>query len=198
MKFLAFVDLHGSNTYYEQLAEKSSKADFIVCAGDFTFFEVKIEKWIKKISRLGKRIFLVHGNHEEESTTELLCRKYDNISFMHGKVLEFQEVAVIGWGGGGFMQRDGEFEAWERSERSLLSNYSSKKTIFICHAPFYKTELDRMHDEHRGNKSFRKFVKDYHIDVGICGHFHENAGKEDRILSSRVFNPGPSGKIITL
>jgi Icc-related predicted phosphoesterase len=32
----------------------------------------------------------------------------------------------------------------------------------------------------------------------VAGHLHENEGKEDHIGQTRVVNPGPFGKVMTI
>ncbi len=174
---------------------EKEKPDFIICAGDFTVFGDRIEKWMKEISKLG-RVFLVHGNHEDEREVAHLCEHYDNVEFMHGKIREFKEVVLLGWGGGGFSQKDLEFEAWAKENNSLLRSFGNKKKLFIVHAPFHNTALDEIDRDHVGCKSFSRFVKDYPVEFGFCGHIHENAGKDDNVGRCLVFNPGPKGKII--
>jgi len=196
MKCLAFVDLHGSTKAYEKVKIKAKKSDFIVCAGDFTVFETDIKKWMKKFSELEGKVFLVHGNHEDERICKQLAKNYSTIEFVHGKIIEYHSLVIVGWGGGGFSQKDFEFELWVKDHSKELKKHAGKKILFITHAPFYKTALDLIGDQHAGNKSFRKFILDYNVDLAICGHFHENAGKQDTIKKCTVYNPGPHGKII--
>ena len=200
MKTLAFVDLHGDRKEYNSIKKKikKEKPDFLICAGDFTIFENEVRHLMFKLSRLDGKIFLVHGNHEEETVIKKLAKEYKNVEFIHSKIIKYKDVVLVGWGGGGFTIRDIEFEIFARSIKKELKRYKreGKKLILVTHAPFYKTKLDTLAEEHHGNKSFTKFIKDFKVDVGICGHFHENAGKEDVIKKCRVFNPGAVGKTI--
>jgi Icc-related predicted phosphoesterase len=200
MKLLAFVDLHGEKKAYDNIKKKvkKEKPDFLICAGDFTIFENEIEQMMNRLSKLGK-VFLVHGNHEEETVVGKLAKKYKNIDFIHGKVIKYKDIVLVGWGGGGFTIRDVEFEDFVRTIRKDLKRYKKmgRKIILVSHAPFYKTSLDLLGDHH-GNKSLRNFIKEFKAEIGICGHFHENAGKEDKIKNCRLYNPGPKGRIITI
>jgi len=72
----------------------------------------------------------------------------------------------------------------------------AKKFILIIHQPPYKTKLDMVMDVHCGNKSFTRFIKEKKPSLVICGHLHENEGKEDKIGKTRIVNPGPFGKIL--
>ncbi len=103
MKFMAFVDLHGRKTSLEILKNKIKLdcPDFLVCAGDFTTFEHEIKKIMHDMSKLDGKIFLVHGNHEDEPTIRSISKIYPKIEFAHKKIIEHNDLIVIGWGGGG-------------------------------------------------------------------------------------------------
>jgi len=66
MKFLAFVDTHDEKKAFDILKRKikGKKPDFLICAGDFTIFEHDLKKWMRKLDSLNKKLFLIHGNHE--------------------------------------------------------------------------------------------------------------------------------------
>ncbi len=193
MKFLAFTDMHASRKAYEEIKRKirKEKPDFVVCAGDFTFFHFHVDKILKALSQLHERVYLIHGNHEDGEEVKRISRKYKNLHFIHEKTEFWNGITFIGWGGGGFARRDGEFEKWS----GKLSLKGIK--IFVGHAPFFNTKLDNL-GGHFGNVSFSSFIKKAKIDIGICGHFHENFGKEDMMGKCRVYNPGPRGKIIEI
>ena len=65
MKILIFTDTHGSESAYKELKKKAKDVDFIICCGDVTIFENDIEKIMKKLSQLGKDVFIIHGNHKK-------------------------------------------------------------------------------------------------------------------------------------
>ena len=58
--------------------------------------------------------------------------------------------------------------------------------------------MDKLNGSFVGNKSYTSFIKKHQPDVVLCGHIHENAGKEDKIGKSRILNPGPTGMLINL
>ena len=103
----------------------------------------------------------------------------------------------MGYGCGGFSLVDREFDKTAVKFRKIIKMNEDKKIILVTHAPPYKTRLDKL-GIHCGNKSIRKFIDKNKIDLVICGHLHENFGKEDKINKTRLINPGPFGKILTV
>ncbi|MCK5283033.1 MAG: metallophosphoesterase [Nanoarchaeota archaeon] len=200
MKCFAFVDLHGQKKAYDDIKKKIRKAkpDFLLCAGDITIFEIGIKSLMRRLAKLDGKLFLVHGNHEEENIVRKIAKEYKNIEFIHRRIVKYKDLILLGWGGGGFTIRDHEFEKWVKTIKKDLKKYKKegRKIIFVGHAPFYKTELDHLGNVHNGNKSFTNFIKEFKVDIGVCGHFHENKGKEDTIRKCRVYNPGSRGKVI--
>ncbi|HLG24737.1 MAG TPA: metallophosphoesterase [Candidatus Nanoarchaeia archaeon] len=201
MKILAFTDIHGSFLAIKKLKIKIKREnpDFLLCAGDVSIFESKIIKIFAELDRLSRKIILIHGNHEDESTFSKLCKKSKNLIYIHKKHCIVEGVLVLGHGGGGFLHTDREFESLGKKQFSkLIKGNKGLKIILLTHAPPYRTRLDRIGKSYCGNKSYRKFVEKNKIDLMVCGHIHENFGKEDKIGKTKVINPGPFGKIIKL
>ncbi|MDO8480370.1 MAG: metallophosphoesterase [Nanoarchaeota archaeon] len=196
---LAFVDTHGAVSSELKRKIRKEKPDAVVCAGDFTIFSREMEKKLREISKLHKKVFLVHGNHEHRGEVALLCKKY-NVRFIHQKVVMFGKIVFVGYGGGGFAQRDPTLEEWTTEIKKKVRAYKKKgKSIFVvAHAPFYKTALDKLYGSYLGSKSLRKLILAVKADFAVCGHFHENAGKEDKIRQCRVLNPGAKGLMVSL
>ncbi len=200
MKILALVDMHGSLRALkkaEALAH-DKKPDAIVCAGDISIFEQHLEQMLAGLAKLKIPVIIVHGNHESEKSMRLACSKHKNLFFIHRKTFNFNGVLFIGWGGGGFSTRDREFEKISPLLEEKMKGY--EKAVFVTHAPPYKTNLDKILEEDCGSRSFRNFIKKNSgkIKAAVSGHLHENSGKEDHIGDTRVLNPGPFGKIITI
>jgi Icc-related predicted phosphoesterase len=202
MKFIAFVDLHGNHRHYHNLKKliRKEKPDFLVCAGDFTTFEHELKFLMHRLSRFDGRVFLVHGNHEEETVVRSIASHYKNLEFVHARIAEFGNLVILGWGGGGFTIRDVEFEQWARTIRKRLKKYKKegKKILLITHGPPYNAHVDFLYDSHCGNKSFSNFIRHFKVDVAVCGHLHETEGKQGRIGNCSIYNPGPKGKVIEI
>lgn len=200
MKILAFVDLHGSLKALKKLQKlvDKEKPDIIVCAGDISIFEQNLDYLAHRISKFKKPVLMVHGNHEDESSMKKSCKLFENVTFIHGNVYVHDDTLFLGWGGGGFSMRDKDFEKKAKDFEKKMKGF--EKVVLITHAPPYNTNLDKIIDESCGNKSIRKFIakNTKKIKVTIAGHLHENAGSEDHIKDTRIVNPGPFGKVITI
>lgn len=199
MRILAFTDVHGSLVALRRIAQKvkTQKPDLLVCAGDMSIFEHGIIGILRKLNKLNKKIIIVHGNHEDSSTFIKCSKLFKNIIFIHKNYFIEDGILFLGYGGGGFSVFDKEFEKISKNKfKKIIKNNQGKKIILVTHAPPYKTKLDKLMQGHCGNKSIRHFVEKNKIHLLICGHLHENFGKEDKIKKTKIINPGPFGKII--
>ncbi len=200
MKLLAFTDTHGSLLALKRIEQKvkTQNPDLLVCAGDISIFEHGIVGLVRRLSKLNKKIIIIHGNHEDSSTFIKLSKLFKNIIFIHKKYFIYDDLLFLGYGGGGFSITDKEFDKTTIKFKKIIKNNKDKKIILVTHAPPYKTRLDKLVQGHSGNKSIRNFVEKNKVYLLICGHLHENFGKEDNIRKTKVINPGPFGKIIDI
>jgi len=198
MKILAFVDIHGSLKALNAIVKKTKKEnpDLLVCAGDITIFENGLDYFTHRLSRLGKTILFIHGNHETAENFKYVCSLFKNTNFIHKKIFRAGNCVFIGYGGGGFSLTNKDFE--KTAKRLVKQAKKDDKIILVTHAPPYKTKLDNILGEPAGNKSIRKFIEKNNILIAIAGHLHENSGKQDKIGKTKVINPGPEGKILRI
>lgn len=193
MRLVAFTDPHSSIVHMrsvEKLVKKHSP-DAVVCAGDLTVFEQHVEEVIKWFGTLPVPVFLVHGNHEEESIIRKLCSFHENVTFLHKKIIPFKGFTFLGWGSGGFSFTEPAFEQWAKTIPALHNG------ILVTHQPAFGTKLDVVERRHVGSKSFKAFLEQRNdIVLNISGHIHECFGKTDAVGKSRLVNPGPSGKVV--
>src|SRR3989344_6440277 len=190
MKILAFTDIHGSKSALRRISQltRIHNPDALVCAGDITVFENNLLFFLRKLNSIGKPVVIVHGNHEEPGGFNVNLK---NIHFVHKKNFIIGNVLFLGYGGGGFSVVDNGFKKiGERFEKIIAKN-KDKKSVFVTHAPPYKTKLDNLDGQHCGNKTLNQFAEKNNIDLWVCGHLHENFGKEDKLKNTRVVNPGP-------
>lgn len=200
MKILAFTDTHGSMPALKRIEQKvkTQNPDLLVCAGDLSIFEHGIVGIMRRLNRLDKEILIIHGNHEDSSTFVKLSKLFKNIIFIHKKHFIKNNALFLGYGGGGFSIVDKGFEKTAPKFKKIIKNNKDKKIILMTHAPPYKTNVDYLGGNHCGNKSIRKFIEKNKVDLLICGHLHENFGKEDKIKKTKVINPGHFGKILVI
>lgn len=194
MKILAFVDTHGIKPAFDEILRKAKDADILVCAGDFTRWGESAEKWIQFLEKAGKPLILTHGNHEGGMEAAAVCKKYKFCIYLHRAAYEYGEYMFFGFGGGGFSERNAEFE---RVAEHVKKDAKGKKLIVLTHGPPYGTTLDFVPETgHRGCKSIRKFIEEASPMLCICGHIHETAGNTDMIGKTFVINPGPAGAML--
>jgi hypothetical protein len=193
MKILAFGDTHNSEKAKKEIKDKITKEDpdLVICIGDITVFESNIEKEMEFLGKLKKRVLLIHGNHESAEIMYMLSEFYKNIEFMHMRSIEIEGIKFIAYGGGGFAEKDKEFEDFTKSVES-----KDQMLVLITHGPPYGCKLDLVSGNHVGNKSYRKFIDKNNVVLAISGHIHENSGKTDTLKGKKLINPGPLGKII--
>lgn len=195
MKILAFCDLHEDYEYAEELMEKAKDVDLILCAGDITVFGDSLDVAVNFLDGFGKKVICVHGNHESEHKMKKLCEKSKNVVFVHEKGFVFEDVLIIGYGGGGFVREDENFEKIINGLGNLVGNFD--RSILLTHAPPYFTRIDEIEEDyHVGNRSIRKFIEKYQPSVAVSGHIHEAFRRTDRIKKTIVVNPGPRGAVI--
>ncbi len=195
MKILAFVDMHGNKDALDRIERMANKenVDYIICGGDLTIFGDNYETIMQRLDAIGKPVLYIHGNHETEKKSKKLCKKSQNIIWLHKNKIIDGEYMFVGWGGGGFSKRDKEFEQWVKKE--FPNPETGKKVVLVTHAPPADTKLDRIWNESAGCKSIRIFIEKVKPVLAISGHLHENFGAKDKIGPTRVVNPGPAGKI---
>ncbi|MFH1590148.1 MAG: metallophosphoesterase [archaeon] len=193
MKLLVFTDHHGSPDDLRKIAEKIPMADTVICLGDFTIFEHEIEYIMGKMNKLGKKILLIHGNHEDEDTVAILCKHFKNLEFIHKKVYKLGNYLFVAYGGGGFSTHEPTFEAGVKNFKP-----EGKKVVLLTHGPPYGTKLDKLSMGYVGNKSFTAFIKKFKPVLAVSGHLHETFGAIDKIGPTVVINPGPEGMLIEI
>lgn len=197
MKFLAFVDLHEDKKALKQLLEVAARpeVEFIICAGDLTQFSRNIRFILRQFNELGKKIYLIPGNHESDQVFSEVLPDYPNFVNINNKAVEVDGYVLLGYGGGGFSHEDADFR---KMAREWYGNYKDKRTILVIHGPPFGTKTDLIENQYVGNKDYRAFIERAKPKLVICGHIHETAGMIDKIGETKVINPGWEGMFIEL
>ncbi len=191
MKILAIADNHGNRTSLEKARQKSRHADIVIHVGDLTIFERSLKELLRELESWGKPVLLIHGNHENEKIMRKLCEKTKNLHFIHNGFYKKGEYIFIGYGGGGFAERDSEFENKKSFFLTIARNH---KHFLVLHQPPYGC-VDTVGGRHTGNKSFTEFIKEAQPAIAFCGHIHETFGKTGKIGKTLCVNPGPEGML---
>ncbi len=197
MKFLAFVDLHEDRKVLQKLLERAKQEDidFLVCAGDLSQFGHNLGYVLRQLDNLGKKMYLIPGNHESDQVFNNILSNYPNCMNLHQKDLEIGNHVFLGYGEGGFAREDAEFR---KIAREWYGKHKERKTVLITHGPPHNTTADFIEGNHVGNRDFRAFIERIKPQLVICGHIHENAGAVDKIGETKVVNPGWEGMVIEL
>ena len=197
MKFLAFVDLHEDKKYLKELLKRASQddIDFVVCAGDLTMFGRGLRYILKKFNDLGKKFYIIPGNHESDSMFKEVIADYPNCINFNKKAIKKDNYVFLGYGGGGFAAEDSEFR---KISRDWYSKYQDEKVILVTHGPPFGTKIDLLEKRQVGNHDYRKFIERIKAKLMICGHIHETAGVQDKVGKTIVINPGWEGMVIEL
>jgi Icc-related predicted phosphoesterase len=197
MKFLAFVDLHGDKKYLQQLLERAKQEDidFLLCAGDLSQFGHNLRFVLKQFDSLGKKMYLLPGNHESNDSLNKILPDFSNCENIHGKDVEIENYVFFGYGEGGFAKEDQEFR---KVARDWYGKHKERKTVLVTHGPPHGNKTDFLEGRYVGNKDYRAFIERIKPRLAICGHIHETAGSEDLIGETKVINPGWEGMVIEL
>ncbi len=198
MKFLTFTDVHGDAKNIKELVARAKKddIDFVLTCGDFTTFSRNIKWVLKQFNAIGKKVYLIPGNHEEgnEELDEIL-KEYTNCINFDRDVVEIGGYFFLGYGGGGFAVKDPEFR---KKAREWYGEYKDKKVVFVTHGPAHGTKIDKLEMGHVGNKDYRKFIERIQPKLAISGHIHETKEMTDSIGKTKLVNPGWDGMVIEL
>jgi Icc-related predicted phosphoesterase len=198
MKVLAFVDLHSDLSSLKKIEKKieKEKPDLVLNLGDYTIFEQNVNDVAKRLSKIHTEQYVIQGNHEEASTTQLMCKRYE-WKFLHNKMITKNGVLFVGSGGGGFTSKSKQFEEFVKKNHEKIK--SAEKVVLMTHQPPKETKLDKLHGRFTGNSSYTKFIKKYkNVVLAISGHIHETAGKKDKLNNAKLSNPGPEGEVFKI
>jgi len=197
MKFLTFVDLHDDKKYLKELVQRASKddIDFVVCAGDVSQFGRGLIAVLEQFNSLGKKMYIIPGNHENDAMLKKVNGQFSNIINFHQDAVEIGDYVFLGYGEGGFVFEDAEFR---KVARHWYGKYNGRKIVFVTHGPPFGTAVDKIDQKYVGNKDFSQFIQRILPKLVICGHLHETANKTDQINKVRIINPGWEGMVVEL
>lgn len=198
MKFLVFTDIHQHEKQLNVLLARAKEKDidFVVCCGDFSTFGRGAAKMLTLFNALGKKLYIIPGNHEEHGTFFFdVIEGFENVVGVHGCEVRVGNYLFMGYGGGGFAQEDAVFR---KIARRWYSDFRDERLVLLLHGPPYGTTADFLNGQHVGNKDYRAFIERAKPKLVLCGHLHETFGATDMIGLTKVVNPGQEGMVIEL
>ncbi len=198
MKFLVFTDVHEDKQAIKTLLKRAKEddIDFIICSGDLSTFGRGLRYVLKKFNAIGKKFYVLPGNHEEGENFDAIVSEYENCINFHKKAINLGKYIMLGYGGDGFSIHDPEFR---KIARGWYGKYNGKKILLVTHGPPADTKLDALtEDRHVGNMDYRKFIERIKPKLALSGHLHETFDAVDKIGRTKLLNPGPSGRVIEL
>ena len=197
MKFLTFTDVHEDHEKLQELVQRASEPDidFVICAGDISTFGNGLKNVLGNFNKLGKKMYVIPGNHEENLELEKILQEFPNCVYLHQQAIKIDDYILLGYGGGGFAQEDATFR---KIARFWYGKYNGKKIVLVTHMPPFGNKTDFLDNNHVGSKDYRKFIERIKPKLVICGHLHETVGSVDKLGKTKVVNPGWDGMIIEL
>jgi len=193
VRLLAFSDVHRDERQAARLAEMSVDADVVVAAGDFASVHLGLEKLIDMLVVIEKPTVLVPGNNETEENLRHACRGWRSAIVLHGEGTQIEDVPFYGLGAGvPTTPWPWSFDLTEEEAAEKLAG-CPEDAVLVVHSP-PKGHLDG--DRHLGSESVLRTIEKRRPRVAICGHIHEDAGRETTIGSTRLLNVGPSGTFV--
>jgi uncharacterized protein len=140
-----------------------------------------------------KPTVLVPGNNETEEDLRHACRGWRSATVLHGEGTEIDGVPF--WGLGGGVPPTPFPWSYDLTEDEAAEKLAGcpEDAVLVVHSP-PKGHLDG--DRHLGSESVLRTIEERRPRVAICGHIHEDAGRETTIGSTRVLNVGPSGTFV--
>lgn len=198
VKIFAAGDFHGDTKTASNLAQKAKEegADLIFLNGDIT--EENIEgSVLGPFHKLGKKLFLVPGNHDY-LITEFLTKVY-NAENIHKKALMYRDIGIVGCASLNIgLHQMTDDEVYSIIVENFRKIKNAKKKILITHVHPAGTNMEQFSNFVPGNKGLRRAIEKCKPDIVICGHVHEAEGLEAQIGKTRVINVGKQGKFIDL
>ena len=193
MRLLAFSDIHRDDRKARELADMAADADVVVAAGDFASVHIGLDKLIDMLVVIETPTVLVPGNNETEEALRDACTGWKAATVLHGEGTTIDGVPFFGLGGGiPTTPWDWSFDLTEDEAEAKLAG-APEGGVLVVHSP-PKGHLDGPRD--LGSEAILRSIGDKKPEVAICGHIHEDGGKEDRIGPTRLYNVGPAGTFI--
>jgi hypothetical protein len=199
LKILAVGDVHSDKAFIRSLANQAEKeqVDLVVLAGDLTYGDQSTDGIVGPFLQKGKRVLLVHGNHETPATAEFLAKLYDATN-LNGYSIDVNGIGIFGAGGAAIGPNPtSPIDMYEHLKRGheKIKHLSRKLMVVHEHPNNSKMEMGGMFP---GSWAVRKAVETFQPDIAVCGHIHEAGGIEEKIGKTLIINVARTPRIIEL
>ena len=202
VRILAFTDPHGEKKALREILAlaDSGQPDLIVCSGDVSFFGKECDTFLRDLGVLRRTVYFVPGNHETPSVAKELTTFYPYLKDVSFRVVEDAGVRLSGlpgtdafWPGArpGDGLRSKAVGVGESGDRT-------KPLVLLTHYPPSGTNVSGtsvITPDSGGSRLVRQIVEALRPALVVCGHYHQDFGKEAHVGATRVVNPGPGGRI---
>jgi Icc-related predicted phosphoesterase len=205
VRILAFTDPHGEDKALREILSLAAagKPDLVVCSGDVSFFGRDCDTFLRDLDALKCPVYFVPGNHETPSVARELAAVYPYLKDMTFRMLEVAGVRMTGLPGTDAFWPGARPDAGLRAKAVGVgeSGDRTKLLVLLTHYPPSGTAVSGtavLTPDSGGSRLVRQVVESLRPALVVCGHYHQDFGKEAHVGQTRVVNPGPGGRILEL
>jgi Icc-related predicted phosphoesterase len=199
MKLLCFSDLHRDQQAASSLVQAASDVDCVIGAGDFANRHEGLSDTLDILAAIHKPAVLVPGNGESAEELTEAAKVWKTATVLHGSGCTIEGVAFWGVGGGIPVT---PFGAWsydfDEQQGSELLAGCPPGGVLVVHSPPLETVDHDSTGRVRGSQSIRQTILDRKPPLVVCGHIHDDWGKQVQLGPTRIVNAGPKGVVIDL
>jgi Icc-related predicted phosphoesterase len=192
VRLLAFSDLHTDVAQAGHLVELSADADVVVGVGDFASVHEGLPETMGVLREIEGPVILVPGNNETEDALRQACRGWDSATVLHGSGAEIDGVDFFGLGAGvPVTPWDWSFDLTEDEAAGMLEPCPDGAVLAVHSPP--RGHVDMSNGRHLGSESVLRAIEAKRPQIALCGHIHEQWGRESVVGTTPVLNLGPAG-----
>lgn len=202
MRILIFSDIHGDTKALEKLV--AQPADIYISAGDLSTFSRKLNDCGEVLRGLGRRCWVIPGNHETAEENANFCAKFGLTDF-HRQVKQVTgrdgavNLAGLGYSNLTPFHTPGEFTEDQIARELAAFDGVAAPLELVVHFPPKGTQLDEvMFGRHVGSETLRAWLERAQPRRLYCGHIHECAGRRDTVGATECFNVGKAGYLLEI
>ena len=205
VRILTFTDPHGHLEAYQNIKRlvEGEKPDLMICGGDFSNFGEDYDLLLRGLGGLGRQVYFVPGNHETPSCTKSLEFQFSYLRNLSFRLIEVEGMRLVGLPGSDAFWPGARPDEGLRAKAIALgsSGDRGKPLVLVSHYPPTGTNVSGtsvVTPDSGGSRLVRQIVEALKPALLICGHYHQDFGKEAHVGGTWIVNPGAGGKILEL